>query len=140
MQVDFAIEQPVLPFGLCACDCLVQSYNRTATRLPTRPVVDSLPLRRKPRRLKRATGTFLRAGFRIHNHLPPKQKKDIPFGMSFCFGGRWWIRTTEVIDDRFTVWSNPAEYLTFSGLFPYYSLVCWYKITYWSFEGGMRFS
>ena len=57
----------------------------------------------KPRRLKRATGTFLRAGFRIHNHLPPKQKKDIPFGMSFCFGGRWWIRTTEVIDDRFTV-------------------------------------
>ena len=59
----------------------------------------------KPRRLKRATGTFLRAGFRIHNHLPPKQKKDIPFGMSFCFGGRWWIRTTEVIDDRFTVCS-----------------------------------
>ena len=59
----------------------------------------------KPRRLKRATGTFLRAGFRIHHHLPPKQKKDIPFGMSFCFGGRWWIRTTEVIDDRFTVCS-----------------------------------
>ncbi len=59
----------------------------------------------KPRRLKRATGTFLRATFRIHNHLPPKQKKDIPFGMSFCFGGRWWIRTTEVIDDRFTVCS-----------------------------------
>ena len=43
------------------------------------------------------------------------------------FGGRWWIRTTEVIDDRFTVWSNPTEYLTFSGVFPYYSLVCWYK-------------
>ena len=59
----------------------------------------------KPRRLKRAIGTFPRAGFRIHNHLPPKQKKDIPFGMSFCFGGRWWIRTTEVIDDRFTVCS-----------------------------------
>ena len=39
------------------------------------------------------------------HHLPPKQKKDIPFGMSFCFGGRWWIRTTEVIDDRFTVCS-----------------------------------
>ena len=94
----------------------------------------------KPRWLKQPTGLFLRATFRIHNHLPPKQKKDIPFGMSFCFGGRWWIRTTEVIDDRFTVWSNPAEYLTFSGLFPYYSLVCWYKITYWSFEGGMRFS
>ena len=59
----------------------------------------------KPRRLKQPTGLFLRATFRIHNHLPPKQKKDIPFGMSFCFGGRWWIRTTEVIDDRFTVCS-----------------------------------
>ena len=23
-------------------------------------------------------------------------------------GGRWWIRTTEVIDDRFTVWSKPV--------------------------------
>jgi len=51
------------PFMARACrDWLVQSHNRTATRLPTRPVVDSLPLRRKPRRLKRATGTFLRAG------------------------------------------------------------------------------
>ena len=59
----------------------------------------------KPRWLKQPTGLFLRATFRIHNHLPPKQKKDIPFGMSFCFGGRWWIRTTEVIDDRFTVCS-----------------------------------
>ena len=59
----------------------------------------------KPRWLKQPSGLFLRAGFRIHNHLPPKQKKDIPFGMSFCFGGRWWIRTTEVIDDRFTVCS-----------------------------------
>ena len=45
-----------------ACrDWLVQSHNRTATRVPTRPVVDSLPLRRNPRWLKRATGTFLRA-------------------------------------------------------------------------------
>ena len=26
----------------------------------------------------------------------------------FITGGRWWIRTTEVIDDRFTVWSKPA--------------------------------
>ena len=59
----------------------------------------------KPRWLKQPTGLFLRATFRIHNHLPPKQKKDIPVGMSFCFGGRWWIRTTEVIDDRFTVCS-----------------------------------
>ena len=81
-------------------------------------------------RYKRATGTFLRAGFRIHNHLPPKQKKDIPFGMSFCFGGRWWIRTTEVIDDRFTVWSTPAECLMISGVFPYYSLVhCFIPLT-----------
>ena len=83
----------------------MQSHNHTATRVPARPVVDSLPLRRKPRWLKQPTGLFLRATFRIHNHLPPKQKKDIPFGMSFCFGGRWWIRTTEVIDDRFTVCS-----------------------------------
>ena len=147
-----------MAFGLGAClpGLAIAAHGRTATRLPARPVVDSLPLRRKPRRLKRATGTFLRAGapfkacacrdwllppvvalphaclpirwwirfaaakprwlkqptglflratFRIHNHLPPKQKKDIPFGMSFCFGGRWWIRTTEVIDDRFTVCS-----------------------------------
>ena len=56
----------------------------------------------KPRRLKRATGTFLRAPFESTT-TSAKQKKDIPFGMSFCFGGRWWIRTTEVIDDRFTV-------------------------------------
>ena len=133
MQVDFAIEHNLFfPSDRArACrDWLVQSHNRTATRVPTRPVVDSLPLRRKPRRLKRATGTFLRAGFRIHNHLPPKQKKDIPFGMSFCFGGRWWIRTTEVIDDRFTVWSIPAECLMISGVFPYYSLVhCFIPLT-----------
>ena len=42
----------------------------------------------KPRWLKQPTGLFLRAAFRIHNHLPPKQKKDIPFGMSFCLGGK----------------------------------------------------
>ena len=53
----------------CACrDWLVQSHNRTATCVPTRPVVDSLPLRRKPRWLKQPTGLFLRATFRIHNH------------------------------------------------------------------------
>ena len=94
-------------FGLGAClpGLAIAAHGLTATRLPTRPVVDSLPLRRKPRWLKPSTGWFLRATFRIHNHLPPKQKKDIPFGMSFCFGGRWWIRTTEVIDDRFTVCS-----------------------------------
>lgn len=105
--VDFIIERPFFPSDwACACrNWLVQSHNRTATCVPTRPVVDSLPLRRKPRRLKRATGTFLRAGFQIR-HLPSaKAKKDIPFGMSFRFGGRWWIRTTEVIDDRFTVCS-----------------------------------
>ena len=39
----------------------VQSHRLTATRLPTRPVVDSLPLRRKPRWLKQPTGLFLRA-------------------------------------------------------------------------------
>ena len=44
---------------------------------------------------------------RLSNPPPAfrQSKKDIPFGMSFCFGGRWWIRTTEVIDDRFTVCS-----------------------------------
>ena len=64
VQVDFIIERPLFPSDRArACrDWLVQSHNRTATRLPTRPVVDLLPLRRKPRRLKRATGTFLRAG------------------------------------------------------------------------------
>ena len=87
----------------------------------------------KPRRLKQPTGLFLRATFRIHHHLPPKQKKDIPFGMSFCFGGRWWIRTTEVIDDRFTVWSNPAECLMISGVFPYYSLV--HLLSFHCFQG-----
>lgn len=44
---------------------------------------------------------------RLSNPPPAfrQSKKDIPFGMSFRFGGRWWIRTTEVIDDRFTVCS-----------------------------------
>ena len=107
MQVDFAIEQSVLPFGLGVClpGLAIAAHGRTATRLPARPVVDSLPLRRKPRRLKRATGTFLRAGFRIR-HLPSaKAKKTFLLECLFCFGGRWWIRTTEVIDDRFTVCS-----------------------------------
>ena len=45
-QVDFAIEQPVLPFELGAClpGLAIAAHGRTATRLPTRPVVDSLPL------------------------------------------------------------------------------------------------
>ena len=33
------------------------------------------------------------------------KKKQIPKWYLFLFGGRWWIRTTEVIDDRFTVCS-----------------------------------
>ena len=43
----------------------------------------------------------------LSNPQPPsaKQQKGHSFGMSFCFGGRWWIRTTGVIDDRFTVCS-----------------------------------
>ena len=77
VQVDFAIEQSVFPSDWArACrDWLVQSHNRTATRVPARPVVDSLPLRRKPRWLKQPTGLFLRATFRIR-HLPfTKAKK-----------------------------------------------------------------
>ena len=90
---------------MCLPGLAIAAHGRTATRVPTHPVVDSLPLRRKPRRLKRATGTFLRAGFRIAPPAFRQSKKDIPFEMSFRFGGRWWIRTTEVIDDRFTVCS-----------------------------------
>ena len=71
-----------------ACrDWRVQPYGFTATCVPARSVVDSLPLRRKPRWLKQPTGLFLRATFRIHNHLPPKQKKDIPFWNVLLF---WW--------------------------------------------------
>ena len=117
--VDFIIERPLFPSDwACACRdwllppmvvlphaCLpVRWWIRFAAGTTIKYFRGCRPTG-KPRRLKRATGTFLRAGFRIHNHLPPKQKKDIPFGMSFCFGGRWWIRTTEVIDDRFTVCS-----------------------------------
>ena len=32
-------------------------------------------------------------------------KRTHRFRYVLCFGGRWWIRTTEVIDDRFTVCS-----------------------------------
>ena len=35
-------------------------------------------------------------------HTRPKQKRH-PIGCLFCFGGRGWIRTTEVTDNRFTV-------------------------------------
>ena len=43
-QVDFAIEQSVLPFELGAClpGLAIAAHGRTATRLPARPVVDSL--------------------------------------------------------------------------------------------------
>ena len=57
----------------------------------------------KPRRLKRATGTFLRAGFESATCLPLCKKTFLLNVFSLC--GRWWIRTTEVIDDRFTVCS-----------------------------------
>ena len=40
--------------------------------------------------------------------------------MSFCFGGRWWIRTTEVIDDRFTVCSLWPLGITSKQLLPVY--------------------
>ena len=45
--VDFIIERPLFPsdWARACCDWLVQSHNRTATRVPTRPVVDSLSLR-----------------------------------------------------------------------------------------------
>ena len=104
--VDFIIERPLFPSDWArACrDWLVQSHNRTATRLPTRPVVDSLccgkatPVETCHRHVSKS---------RLSNPPPAfrQSKKDIPFGMSFRFGGRWWIRTTEVIDDRFTVCS-----------------------------------
>ena len=44
MQVDFAIEQSVLPFGLGVRlpGLAIAAHGRTATRVPTRPVVDSL--------------------------------------------------------------------------------------------------
>ena len=104
--VDFIIERPLFPSDwarACRDWLLPPMVALPHACLPVRWWIRFAAA--KPRWLKRATGTFLRAGFRIHNHLPPKQKKDIPFGMSFCFGGRWWIRTTEVIDDRFTVCS-----------------------------------
>ena len=104
--VDFIIERPLFPSDwACACrDWLLPPM--VALPHACRPVRWWIRFAAaKPRRLKRATGTFLRVGFQIR-HLPSaKAKKDIPFGMSFRFGGRWWIRTTEVIDDRFTVCS-----------------------------------
>ena len=88
-----------------ACrDWLVQSHNRTATCVPARPVVDSLCCGKAT-----VVETAHWAVSKSHLSNPPpafrQSKKDIPFGMSFRFGGRWWIRTTEVIDDRFTVCS-----------------------------------
>lgn len=41
---------------------------------------------------------------RLSNPPPSKQKNSI-LTDAVNFGGRWWIRTTEVIDDRFTVCS-----------------------------------
>ena len=39
------------------------------------------------------------------NNINDIKAKSTPFGVLFSTGGRWWIRTTEVIDDRFTVCS-----------------------------------
>ena len=76
MQVDFAIEQSVLPFGLGAClpglviaamvalphACLpVRWWIRFAAGTTIKYFRGCRPTG-KPRRLKRATGTFLRAG------------------------------------------------------------------------------
>ena len=52
-----------------------------------------------------------------------KTKRTHRFRYVLVFGGRWWIRTTEVIDDRFTVWSKPSYLLTISGSFPCFSLI-----------------
>ena len=52
--------------GMCPPFRSGAAHGVPATRLPPHPVVDSLPLRRKPRRLKQPTGLFPRAGFRIH--------------------------------------------------------------------------
>ena len=59
---------------------------------------------------------------RLSNPPPSKQKNSI-LTDAVNFGGRWWIRTTEVIDDRFTVWSKPTYLLTISGSFPCFSLI-----------------
>lgn len=49
--------------------------------------VDSLFLRKKPRRLQRATGTLLRAAFRIHHPKCRYQKRDVIYDdVSFLVG------------------------------------------------------
>ena len=59
----------------------------------------------------------------LQQYRPAKQKRTHRFRYVLRFGGRWWIRTTEVIDDRFTVWSKPTYLLTISGSFPCFSLI-----------------
>ena len=104
--VDFIIERPLFPSDwarACRDWLLPPMVALPHACLPVRWWIRFAAA--KPRRLKRATGTFLRAGFRIR-HLPSaKAKKTFLLECLFCFGGRWWIRTTEVIDDRFTVCS-----------------------------------
>ena len=58
MQVDFAIEQPVLSFGLGVRlpGLAIAARGRTATCLPTRPVVDSLSLREQPLNILEVVG------------------------------------------------------------------------------------
>ena len=49
-----------------------------------------------------ATGMLHCYGFESHHHHTAKQKHQ-PLRLVFCFGGGWWIRTTEGIASRFTV-------------------------------------
>ena len=94
-----------MAFGLGAClpGLAIAAHGRTATCVPARPVVDSLccgkatPVETCHRHVSKS---------RLSNpfHLTPK-KNRYSNEYRFFFGGRWWIRTTEVIDDRFTVCS-----------------------------------
>ena len=49
-----------------------------------------------------STGHLHLNGFESH-HRPKAKQKPSPLGLGFCFGGGWWIRTTEGIASRFTV-------------------------------------
>ena len=49
-----------------------------------------------------STGHLHLDGFESH-HLPTAKQKHQPLRLVFCFGGGWWILTTEGIASRFTV-------------------------------------
>ena len=40
---------------------------------------------------------------KLHSLYPSPKQKALAVASAFCFGGGWWIRTTEVSDNRFTV-------------------------------------